>query len=295
MRVVAFAVFLLVAAVASFLPEGQVLTPYGPRPKACVLEVPSGSRIIEEEGGVRVRHADGEFFYAAAQECHEDNAVGKYLEAKEKKQVPGLGTVNGWLDYTGWYPPAGENNLDSFTSTYTVPGNPTSNTGQVLFYFIGIQDNAYPSVNILQPVLTWGNGLSGWNFASWDCCPSNITVQSKSIGGVVAGDKLAGTIKRLDADTWYIDTTLLRTGQNTTLYPQVGSYLYNWADVTLEVYYVNTCQEYAVGPMTFNSLTLKDVQQQVLTPSWQFTPTTNCNGRIVQSTTDPTQMYIQHN
>jgi hypothetical protein len=290
---------LLVVALASRVPEGFRLTPFGLRPKACVLEVPSGARVLEETGGVRVHHPEypgGEFFYEAPQECHEDNAVEKYLESRKAKGQWQLGASNGWLDYGGWYPPAGENNIDSFIGNYTVPSDPASDAGQVLFYFIGMQDNAYPSVNIVQPVLTWGNGVKGWNMASWDCCPSNITVESKTITGLMAGDLIGATIQRQDSITWLIDSKLWRTGQNTTLFAQPGSELYNWADVTLEVYYVATCAEFSSGQCWFTDLVLKDVQQQVLQPTWQFTKPTTCQGQIVQTPPGGNNpIYIQHN
>jgi len=157
-----------------------------------------------------------------------------------------------------------------------------------------MQDNAYPlAVNILQPVLTWGNGSPGWNAASWACCPKNITVESKTIPGLKAGQHLAGTILRQDADTWMIDTRIVETGANTTLYAEVGSYLYDWADVTQEVYSVTACNQFATGPCTFASLTLEDQQQTVLVPNWQITGVTDCNG--VEAQTNPTTITISHN
>jgi len=185
--------------------------------------------------------------------------------------------------------------LDSFTSTYTTPGNPDSDSGQVLFYFIGMQDNAYAAVNIIQPVLTWGNGVKGWNLASWDCCPKNITVQSKTLSGFGAGTKIVGTLKRLDDATWLIDSQIVG-GQNTTLYSHVGDYLYNWADVTQEVYSVVNCQQFATGPMTFDILTLKDSQQATLTPQWSITGKTDCSGvETLTKATVPQTITITHN
>jgi len=280
----------LVLGVSAFsIPEGHVLTPFGVRPKACVLEVPSGSRISETETGVKVvSEIDGliiENHHVPAPECHEDHIIERYNAQRAAQRAGekdiGSGAINGWLDNAGWYPPTGQNNLDSFISTYTVPGNPTFNSDQVLFYFIGMQDNAYAAVNIIQPVLTWGNGVTGWNLASWDCCPKNITVQSTTLTGFGAGDQITGTIKRANADTWIIDSTIVKSGKNTTLYSEVGDYLYNWADVTLEVYNLATCNQFAVGPMTFSNLILKDQQQQVLTPTWTVTGTTSCNGHEV--------------
>jgi hypothetical protein len=282
------------------VPDGMVLTPFGVRPKGCVVQVESGTHIHEVAEGLKlVTEINGvthERIVVPPQECHEDNVVAKYLAVKEanKKKNSQVGVPDGWLDNAGWYPPSSESNLDSFVSTYTIPGNPAVDGGQVLFYFIGMQDNDSPSaVNIIQPVLTWGNGVKGWNVASWDCCPKNITVQSPTISGLQAGGQLVGTLKRQSADTWIIDSTVLPSGKNTTLYSHVGDYIYNWADVTLEVYSVATCNEFATGPMTFSGLVLKDQQQQTLTPSWTKTGTTGCNGHLVQ--VDATTITIQHN
>jgi hypothetical protein len=288
----------LVLAVNAATPEGMRLTPFGLRPAACVLEVESGATIEEVEGGVKVTtKINGllhERFVASAPECHQDNIVPRYLAMKKHPHHEiGAGEINGWLDNAGWYPPAGENNLLSFTSTYTIPGNPPDPTGQVLFYFIGTQDNAYPNaVNILQPVLTWGNGVPGWNVASWACCPGNITTHSATIANLQAGWHIAGTISRESDSTWLINSQVVETGAKTTLNAQVGDYLYDWADVTLEVYYVSSCTQFATGPMTFNALTIKDSQNQVITPSWTFTGTTSCNGH--ETSVNATAIQIVH-
>jgi hypothetical protein len=279
---------LAAASVVSLVSANQVITPFGIRPKECVLELPSGAKFVEHHDGVEVELPTGEkYIHPVPAVCHQDNIVEKYMKRKlqAEHQPIGVGSdfapINGWLDYAGWYPPSTENNLDSFVSTYTVPGNPPSDSGQVLFYFIGMQNNAYPSaVNILQPVLTWGNGIKGWNLASWCCCPKNITVQSKSITGFGAGDTIKGTIKRQSSVSWMIDSTIVKSGANTTLYPQVGSYLYDWADVTLEVYSLSACNQFAAGPMTFSGLVLKDQQQDTLAPVWKLTGPTQCNGNI---------------
>jgi len=295
MRAFAF-VALLVVASAFEIPDGHVITPYGVRPKACVIELESGDLYQEVPEGVKISSkVDGvvhERIIVPAPECHQDNIVER-LKTRHQQKQSGAFPINGWLDNAGWYPPTGENNVYQFTSTYTIPGNPAQNAGQVLFFFIGTQDNDAAAVNILQPVLTWGNGLPGWNAASWACCPKNITVQSKSIPNLSAGQHLAGNIQRQNSDTWIIDTKIVETGQNTTLYAQVGDYNYNWLDVTQEVYTVTTCQEFATGPITFASLMITDAAKNAITPSWTITGTTDCNGHEVQ--TSSTTMTIQHN
>jgi len=293
------ACFALVAflVAVSAMPTEFRTTPFGVRPRECVLEVESGSHIYNDHPtGVRVVSAEGvETIHIPDSICHEDNVVEKYIARKKGGVEAGAFPINGWLDNAGWYPPSGQNNLDSFLSTYTTPGDPALTTGsEVLFYFIGMQNNAYPgAVNILQPVLTWGNGVKGWNVASWDCCPKNITVVSTTLTGFGAGDTIKGTIKRQDSSTWMIDSLVTKTGKNTTLYAHVGNYLYDWADVTLEVYNVVACGDFANGPMTFSGLTLKDVQQATLSPAWSLTGTTDCSGHITVSGTTATITHSQ--
>jgi hypothetical protein len=282
-----------------------VLTPGGYRPAACHVQVESGTKFEAlDDGRVRFESLDGTVWHhEVATECHQDNIVERYkakqsMHTIEPVEVIGEGVgFNGWIDYAGWYPPAPENSLSAFTATYTVPQDPTQTINQVLFYFIGMQDNAYAAVNILQPVLTWGNGISGWNAASWACCPNNITVQSNSITGFKAGDTLYGLIKRVDAYDWTITTEITSgasAGLSTTLSPKVGGYLYNWADVTLEVYNTVLCSEYAVGPMTFSELNIRDSFGDDITSGaqWTLTGPSTCTGSIVQ--TGPESFVVQH-
>jgi len=253
-----------------------------------VVEVESGTTFHEEDDGrVRFSHEGRVWYHTPDPICHTDNIVERYAALRSRKRV--AFPDNGWIDYAGWYPPAPENSLAFFNGTYTIPGNPADTNGpEVLFYFIGMQDNDNRSVNILQPVLTWGNGIPGWNAASWACCPKNITVQSKSITGFKAGDQLYGYIQRVNSDTWTIVTQVATgsaAGEITTLNAQVGTYIYNWADVTLEVYNVNSCNDYAPGPMTFSGLTIIDSLNADITAGavWTLTPGTDCGGFIKQT------------
>jgi len=274
-----------------------VLTPYGYRLKQCVMEVPSGSFVSPDVNGkLRVESPVGSSTvvksFEVPAECDEDlNRL--YKERVMRAQSNNVGfPINGWLDYGGWYPPSKQSNLQKYTSTYTIPNNPTTATPQTLFYFIGMQDNAQPSyLNIIQPVLTWGNGNPSWYVQSWACCPNNITVSSPPITGLKQGQTMNGLVNRISADVWDIDSEW--QGQHTTLMAQVGDMLYNWAAVTLEVYNVNNCQQFANGKFTAAALKLTDNFNQVLTPQWTFTPATSCNG-VIQSTSS-SSVTISHN
>jgi len=274
----------------------KVLTPFGFRDSECVLEVPHGSTVSNGEGNELIistpTSADSppqiQYYKAPA---HFGNDIE---DIRQKRSFPdNPKQTNGWLDYVGWYPPNGQNNIRSFTSTYVVPENPqTEKAGQVLFYFIGIQDNDSPSaLNILQPVLTWGNGYYRWYITSWACCPKNITVSSPPLFGLESGNSFQGEITRVSESTWRIDSIF--NGQHTTLNAQVGDYIYNWADITLEVYFIDNCPQFARGKAYFNNLKLTDAQGETLNPSWQrYSGETLCGGTI--SSAGSASYVIEH-
>jgi len=278
---------ILLALISIAVGSSMVLTPFGERPSECVLQLPSGSTVIPNGNQLLIKIPATETTteiltsYTAPAICGDDMEAIRQRQLKRAPKAPG--ETNGWLDYVGWYPPTGENNLKTFTSTYVVPGDPTNNNGrQVLFYFIGMQDNDDPkAVNILQPVLTWGNGYNQWYVKSWACCPSNITVSSPELFGLTAGSSMQGSITRVSDSTWKIDSVF--NGKHTTLNAQVGDYIYNWADITLEVYYVNTCQDFPKGKASFNSLVIEDAQGQNIAPNWNPTGTTLCGGSITSA------------
>jgi hypothetical protein len=287
--------FIILLALISIAFGPTVLTPFGERPSECVLELPSGSTVIPNGNELLIKIPATETTteiltsYTAPAICAEDMENIRNRQIRRNKAP---GETNGWLDNIGWYPPSGENNLKSFTSTYVVPEDPVNNQGtQVLFYFIGMQDNDSPkAVNIIQPVLTWGNGYKQWYVRSWACCPQNITVSSPPLFGLNAGSSMQGIISRESDSTWKIDSVF--AGKHTTLNAQVGDYIYNWADVTLEVYYVETCQDFARGKASFNSLVLTDSQGENLSPNWSPTGTTICGGSITSA--GPGSYVIQH-
>jgi len=257
------------------------------------MEVPNGALVTEKDGRLSVTHPSGEVeLRPVPPECHDD-AARLAAERKAKKATSGI--ADGWLDYGGYYSEQGRDSLKSFTGSYTIPAAPKTVGDQTIYYFIGMQDNGDRAVNIVQPVLTFGQPVNGqgpasWNVASWCCCPSNITTHSHSVGPLKPGDVLKTLIERDDASTWTIDA-ITPSQQHATLKVDVGDYIYNWADVTLEVYKVQTCDQLPSGVATFSnmSLTGKDGPTK---PVWTFTHPTACNGKIGG---DAQTVTIQHN
>jgi len=266
-----------------------VPTPFGLRPEICVTRnVPSGSFIEEVEDGVLIHLPTGlKNKLPKHQECLDYHA--EWMKNQTQRGFKGQ-EVNGWLDYCSWYPPSADE-VYSFTATYTVPNNPAVNSNQVLFYFIGSQNNGGSDVSILQPVLTWGNGLSGWSYASWNCCPAGQQQESTPIQGFGAGATLTGGIQA-SGSNWIVTSTY--NGKSTTLNVPDASRDFNWVDVTLETYNVATCSEFATGPMTFSNMVLTIDNAGVVTVPWgKNTGATECGG--VLNIISSSEVTITHN
>jgi hypothetical protein len=270
-----------------------VPTPFGARPEICVTRgVPSGSHIEEVEDGVLIHHPTGEKQKLPKhQECIDFHAnwmqTKRNRTAAQKEKVGSA--LNGWLDYVGWYPPASDE-VVSFTGDYLVPPNPATDGSQVLFYFIGTQNNGGADVTILQPVLTWGNGINGWSFASWNCCPAGQQQESTPIQGFGAGDTVSGSIQA-SGTNWVITSTA--SGKSTVLTVADASRDFDWVDVTLEVYNVEGCAEFPNGPMVFSNMVLTIANAGAVNAQWQAdSGPTECDGSLVVNS--PSMVTITH-
>ena len=165
-----------------------------------------------------------------------------------------------------------------------------------MFYFIGVEDRSQSSpLTILQPVLTYNS--QGWSLSSWNCCPSGQRHQSNTLTGIQPGDTIVATIEKLSgtSDTTRYTITGEWKGQKASLTVDTGAEAFNWADVTLEVYSIDACDEFAVGPMTFSNLTIVGIDGSIMTPDWELSPgggATECNGQL---TVDGSTITIQEN
>lgn len=282
-------------ATGSSSPTGRtVQTPFGVRPAECVITVADGAVITDqpEAGNVLVTHPSGARKIVVAPEvCHGPGSYKGYTrpernERNERKKRKILkqpratndSTVpNGWYDNAYiWHYVIDEHVYSNFSATYTVPTDPTTVKDQILYYFIGLQDEGQ-DLNILQPVLTWGQEYAKWSVGSWACCPQNITFRSSILKGLQTGDTVDVSITRDDASTWKVDSVW--KGQNVTLNAHIGNYYYNYADVTLELYSVKSCDELA-GPFTFSNIVLYDQKGLMKPPPWQTAVGQACNGRL---------------
>ncbi|CCI53877.1 MAG: hypothetical protein LKG20_02775 [Tetrasphaera jenkinsii] len=101
--------------------------------------------------------------------------------------------INGWVAFTGWTNGSGSP-ISSFSTTWTVPAEPTTDVGQTIFLFNGIQN----SDRIYQPVLQWGPSAAGggprWAVASWYVDGIGGTHLHTDLVDVRPGDVLTGVM-----------------------------------------------------------------------------------------------------
>jgi len=120
-KAVAILIVALAVAQANFLGEEMIQTPFGKMYKECVHSHPQGTYVEETAEGLRATNAEANYV--------------KFIPYNEKcvKAAEKLGR---WVDNVGYYFPSGRT-LGSFTGTYTVPSDPATSNGQILYYFIG--------------------------------------------------------------------------------------------------------------------------------------------------------------
>jgi len=253
-----------------------VFTPQGERDAACIVQVPETAVLKTTSNGVALHHEDGSVEHVTTPDhCHTD-AVAVAVATRAQS--------NQWIDEAGYtYNPG----FSKMTGYNNIPDAPRRG-GQIVYYFLGMQNMEGGPVSILQPVLAFEGGE--WTGASWACCPSNITTTGPTITGAKEGDRMYGSMIRKSSDTWEIVTQF--NGKTSTLNAQVGPFKYNWAVATLEEYSIASCDQYPQKPVTFDTIELFDADSSTVHPKWTNPGATTCNGHT--TIVDEKTVTIQH-
>ena len=304
-----------------------VPTPFGLRPKECVLQVPSGSHVEEDlhTNDLIISHPlYGAWRHTPAPVCSEQVYAPKpqrmYLHHRKKNDCQKAPCTceklpcNNWIDNAGWMmePYNKGPYIGGFSTVMSVPRTPSRGSEQTIFYFPGAENtNGNPRGGqpppsgraILQPVLTYGpntnclesnpKSKTGWCISSWYCCPKNITVHSPYLGSVKPGDNWLGVFNLTDQNTFETISKNTKTGQETKLSCPKQGRNFNWADVTLEIYAVDSCSDLPRGKMIFSNLSLWDERMNPLQPEWSTTHGKPCNGKVTVNR-DRNTITIEH-
>jgi hypothetical protein len=158
------------------VPEGYVITPFGYFHPSCVRQLGNGDTVL---GGRVIQHADGTLETLAVCEQPRYTASGELvITGPEGSEPPTIG--HSWIESAST---TTSTSYGELVATWTVPPAPTSNNGQTVYLFPGMED-INDVVSIIQPVLGWNSDFgSAWGIASWNCCPSGITVESTPVRG----------------------------------------------------------------------------------------------------------------
>jgi len=244
----------------------------------------------------RVQHPDGTIEAAHVCDYPHYSSGGIMLEPDAKASGTNPLQINGWLESVSVETSTSYNEI---SATWTVPPAPTSNDGQLLYFFPGFEDANYV-VSILQPVMQWGTGYGGggayWTVASWNCCPSGTTWYSPLID-INVGDSMLGTITptckkgKKNCSTWNVVSKDVTTGKKTTLAntPAEGQ-IWNWAfGAVTEDYGLVQCSDFPDNSgLTFTVKLYDQNGKLIKDPAWVGTqwisnPDPNCNYGTVET------------
>ena len=257
------------------VPDGYLITPFGYFHPSCVREVAQGDTLLSDVPAIQ--HANGAIEKLAACQFPRFTAHGDVAGNGEASQP----AVNGaWIENANTTADA-NSSYGEVIANWTVPPRPTTNHGQTLYFFPGLEETT-GTTTILQPVLAYQGSQNGWDLASWNCCPANITTHSQPIP-VKPGHRIRGAIRQRcpagtkSCPTWNVvaeDVSSQTTSDltNTTS----NGHTFNWAfGGVLEVYNIAQCSDYPPnGQFVFSGVSLYDYNlQPIQNPEWS--PTVN--------------------
>jgi len=260
------------------VPDGYLVTPFGYFHRSCVVQLAKGDALLKDTKVIR--HANGASSNMAVCAHPHYRANGEKVMGDERG-VKHPDISHAWIEY------ASVTTTDSYGYLYaewTVPPAPTSDDGQTVYFFPGLED-IDDIVTIVQPVLGWNaDYASAWGIASWNCCVNGTTYEAAP-EPVSSGDTILGymfdtcSAGTLSCGSWDIVTWDLQNGMfsellNTSSFGQT----FNWAfGGALEVYNVVQCSDYpaTVAPgMSFNEIGLYDYNfVQIANPGWSISNT----------------------
>lgn len=225
--------------------RATVTTPHGERLAANAHEVPAGGRVQHVGDEIHLIDADGKVLHVA------QNDHAKVRPTSLQSGVAPLET--GWVAYASWYDNGSP--IETFTTNWVVPPNPSTNHGQTIFLFNSIEPASYDA--IIQPVLQWGGSAAGggyyWAVASWYLVGSN-TYYTTPVQ-VSVGETLDGYIYLVSGTTNDYVTEFTNVG-GSALQINGGEVLV-WATETLEVYGVTEISDYPSGATSFTNINIR--------------------------------------
>ncbi len=286
----------------SQVPADYVITPFGYFHPSCVFEIEEEARLLADG---RVEHANGTVDANAPVCGYPHYTPTGVLVPADLKNVSGAKApvVAGWLEYVS---ATTSTSYGEIAATWVVPPIPSTNDGQLLYFFPGLED-IDDVLSIVQPVLQFGKSVAGggdyWTVASWNCCIAGVAWNSHLLK-VSPGDTILGTItskcKGLNyCGDWKVISEDETTGKKTMLSktPAEGQ-VWNWGfSAVAEVYGVQQCSDWPANNSLVFTVQVYDQNREVISdPGWIGTPAPggtnpNCNYGLIVTDTQGTLEY----
>jgi len=272
------------------VPADFVVTPFGYFHSTCVVHLAKGDELRPDDK--IIRHQNGTS--SPMTECAYPHyrADGQAVNGDEHA-IKDPNISHAWVEY------AGVTTTSSYAYLYgewSVPPTPTSNDGQILYYFNGLED-INDVVTILQPVLGWNSDYQyAWGIASWNCCESGTTYEAPpapvNSGDTILGYQFANCSAGVKTcNSWDIVTWDLQNGNFSQLLDTSNfGQTFNWAfGGVLEVYNIAQCSDYPSNSsypgstsLSFNEIGLfNNKYVQIPNPAWKVSTTSglspSCN------------------
>jgi len=181
--------------------------------------------------------------------------------AKRVQEEERSGYSSGWVA-AFW---ASGTNYNYFKADWVVPAAPNTVNSQILYIFNSLEPSS--GYGILQPVLQWNGGISGWSLSVWYDDNTGVYHQSTPVA-VVGGDVIKGVITT-SGSNWVIQgyVNYILVTSFTVSFASTHSTMPT-AQMVLEVYDISTCDNYPITEyLTFNYLAIQDSGTYVY-PTW---------------------------
>lgn len=263
------------------VPADFVITPFGYFHPSCVNLLAKGDVLLQGQSVIQLANGTYQNIQQCAYphfEADGTKVVGNVVPVGDGTSAPPY-IGHSWIEYSSIHTGA---NYGQIYAEWDVPAAPTSNDGQVVFLFNGLE--AYSGdVTIIQPVLGWNSDYgSAWSIASWNCC-ENGSVQEATPAHVNPGDHLRGYVfNNCSAGTtkcgsWDIVIEDLQNGNYSELLDSSNfGQKFDWAfGAVLEVYYITQCSDYPpadyLGGIGFYNQSVLNYDFDVITPAWTVT------------------------
>jgi hypothetical protein len=259
------------------VPADYVITPFGYFHPSCVMHLAKGDVVRQDENAIR--HANGTSDNMPVCAYAHYKADGEKVTGDERavtgdKLAVKHNFFNGSnvVEYAASVADIQTGSISdgpygALFAKWKVPPAPSTDDGQTLHLYPGMSTYTDPVLSTLQPTLSWNDDFpSAWGIASWNCCPSGITLEAAPVP-VNSGDTIVGQMFETcgaGCPTWDVvigDETLgLSENNSELLYTSSLGQTFNYAYAgVLEAYGIAQCSDYPPNhSITFYDLSLYD-------------------------------------